>query len=51
VVFLLRREIELADVDRLITATIAAWGLAPEQLNFYRELILKDLVNPRVQER
>jgi len=51
VVFLLKRKIELADVDRLIDATSAARDLAPEQLNFYRELILKDLVNgPRSQE-
>ena len=51
VVFLLRRKIELGDVDRLIAATSAARGLAPEQLGFYRELILKDLVNgPRSQE-
>ena len=51
VVFLLRREIALGDVDRLIAATSAARGLAPEQLDFYRELILKDLVNgPRSQE-
>ena len=50
-VFLLRRKIELGDVDRLIAATSAARGLAPEQLGFYRELILKDLVNgPRSQE-
>ena len=51
VVFLLRREIELGDVDRLIAATSAARGLAMEQLDFYRELILKDLINgPRSQE-
>ena len=51
VVFLLKREIALGDVDRLIAATGAARGLAVEQLDFYRELILKDLVNgPRSQE-
>ena len=51
VVFLSRRKIELGDVDQLIAATSAARGLAPEQLDFYRELILKDLINgPRSQE-
>jgi nitroreductase len=45
VVFLARRTIEAADLDRLIAATAAARGLAPEQLAPYREMMQKDLVD------
>ncbi|MCP9848341.1 NAD(P)H-dependent oxidoreductase [Cyanobium sp. Morenito 9A2] len=45
VVFLAQRTIEAADVERLINATSAARGLPTESLDFYRDLILKDLVN------
>ena len=45
VVFLARRSITAEDVDRLIQATSEARDLPTDQLGFYRDLILKDLVN------
>lgn len=45
VVFLAQRRIEEADVDRLIAATSSTRSVPPESLGFYRDLILKDLVN------
>jgi len=44
VVFLARRTITGSDLDRLISATSAARGVAPEQLAGYRELMDGDLV-------
>jgi nitroreductase len=45
VVFLARRTITPADLDRLIHATAEARGLAPEQLDPYRALMEKDLIH------
>jgi nitroreductase len=45
VVFLAKREITLADLERLIEATSAARGIQVEELGFYRDLMQKDLVN------
>lgn len=45
VVFLARRTIEPADLDRLIAATSAARGLPAEQLEGYRQLMQKDVVD------
>jgi nitroreductase len=45
VVFLARRTIDPADLDRLIGATAAARGLAAEQLAPYREMMRKDLID------
>jgi nitroreductase len=45
VVFLARRTIEEADLDRLIQATAEARGLNPEQLAPYRGLMAKDLIH------
>ncbi|TVS07054.1 MAG: NAD(P)H-dependent oxidoreductase [Cyanobium sp. PLM2.Bin73] len=44
VVFLARRTITGSDLDRLISATSTARGVAPEQLAGYRELMDGDLV-------
>ncbi|MCP9859274.1 NAD(P)H-dependent oxidoreductase [Cyanobium sp. Cruz-8D1] len=45
VVFLARRTIEAADLDRLIQATAEARGLNPEQLAPYRGMMEKDLIH------
>ncbi|MBW4529454.1 MAG: NAD(P)H-dependent oxidoreductase [Aphanothece saxicola GSE-SYN-MK-01-06B] len=45
VVFLARRTIEAADLDRLIQATADARGLNPEQLAPYRGMMEKDLID------
>ncbi len=45
VVFLVRRTIEEADLDRLIQATADARGLDPEQLAPYRAMMAKDLIH------
>jgi nitroreductase len=45
VVFLARRTIEEADLDRLIQATADARGLDPEQLAPYRGMMAKDLIH------
>jgi nitroreductase len=45
VVFLARRTIAPADLERLIQATAEARGLAAEQLDPYRALMEKDLIN------
>jgi nitroreductase len=45
VVFLARRTIEEADLDRLIQATAEARGLNPEQLAPYRGMMAKDLIH------
>ncbi|MBD2718207.1 NAD(P)H-dependent oxidoreductase [Synechococcus sp. FACHB-909] len=45
VVFLARRTIELGDLTRLIEATSSARGVPAEQLEGYRQLMQKDLVD------
>ncbi len=45
VVFLARRTIELADLTRLIEATSAARGVPAEQLEGYRQMMQKDVVD------
>jgi nitroreductase len=51
VVFLVKREITPADLDKLINATSEVRGVPAEQLNFYRELMQKDLIDgPRSQQ-
>jgi nitroreductase len=45
VVFLAQRTVTEADLDRLISATSTARGVATEQLSGYRELMAKDLVH------
>ncbi len=45
VVFLARRTIEAADLDRLIQATAEARGLNPEQLAPYRGMMDRDLIH------
>ncbi len=45
VVFLARRTIEPADLDRLIAATAETRGLAAEQLAPYRAMMQKDLID------
>ncbi|MCT0207669.1 NAD(P)H-dependent oxidoreductase [Synechococcus sp. CS-1332] len=45
VVFLARRTIEEADLDRLIQATAGARGLNPDQLAPYRGMMEKDLIH------
>jgi len=47
VVFAGRRDIEQADLDRLIEATCQSRGLAPEQLGFYADLMRRNLVGAR----
>jgi len=50
VVFLARLTIEATDLDRLIDATSAIRGVPRDQLEFYRELMQKDLIDgPRSQ--
>ena len=50
VVFLAQRQIEEADVERLLGATSAIRGVPVESLEFYGDLIRKDLINgPRSQ--
>ena len=51
VVFLAKRRIEEADVEKLIAATSAIRGVPIESLGFYGEMIRKDLINgPRSQQ-
>lgn len=51
VVFLAKREIGAADLDRLIEATSAVRGVPSEQLGFYRDMMQKDLIDgPRSQQ-
>lgn len=51
VVFCSRREIASGDIDRLIQQTVAARGGAPEQLEGYRQMMQRDLVEgPRSQQ-
>jgi len=45
VVFLAQRTVTEPDLDRLISATSKARGVATEQLSGYRELMAKDLVH------
>mgnify|MGYP006267861141 CR=1 FL=1 len=45
VVFLGRRTIEQADVDKLIAATCQTRGLQPEQVRVYAELMSRNVVN------
>lgn len=45
VVFLARRTIDPADLDRLVVATSTARGLPAEQLESYRQLMQKDVVD------
>lgn len=45
VVFLARRTIEATDLDRLIGATSATRGVPADQLDFYRQMMQKDLVD------
>ncbi len=45
VVFLARRTMELADLTRLIEATSAARGVPAEQLEGYRQMMQKDVVD------
>ncbi len=40
-----KTKMEESDVDRLIDATCAARGVEKDTQNFYRDLILKDIVN------
>ena len=50
VVFLVRRSIEAADLDRLIERMGALRGSAPDRLQAYRQLMENDLINgPRSQ--
>ena len=50
VVFLAKRTIEPADLDRLISSTSDTRGVPSEQLGFYREMMQKDLIDgPRSQ--
>jgi nitroreductase len=51
VVFLAQRQIQAAELDRLINATSAIRGVPSDQLGFYRDLMQKDLVDgPRSQQ-
>jgi nitroreductase len=51
VVFLAKREITSADLDRLISSISAVRGVPSEQLAFYREMMQKDLLDgPRSQQ-
>lgn len=51
VVFCSRREITPTDLDRLIDQTAIARGTAPEQLDGYRQMMQRDLVDgPRSQQ-
>jgi len=51
VVFLAKRTITPADLDRLIDATSTVRGVPAEQLGFYRDLMQKDLLDgPRSQQ-
>jgi len=51
VVFLARRRIDSDDLERLITATASARSLAPEKLEFYRDMMRKDLIDgPRSEQ-
>ncbi len=45
VVFLARRTIELCDLERLIAATSEARGVPAEQLESYRQMMQKDVVD------
>lgn len=50
VVFLAKRRIEEADVEKLISATSSIRGVPIESLGFYGDMIRKDLINgPRSQ--
>lgn len=51
VVFLAKRTVTEADLDRLISATSTARGVPTEQLSGYRELMAKDLVHGPRSER
>ncbi len=51
VVFLAKREITPADLDQLIHATSSVRGVPTEQLDFYRELMQKNLIEgPQSQQ-
>jgi len=51
VVFLAKRRIEEADVEKLIVATSSLRGVPIESLGFYGDMIRKDLINgPRSQQ-
>jgi nitroreductase len=51
VVFLAKREITTADLDRLINTTSTVRGVPTEQLGFYRELMQKNLIDgPQSQQ-
>jgi nitroreductase len=51
VVFCSRREIAASDIDRLIQQTVTARGGSPEQLEGYRQMMQRDLVEgPRSQQ-
>ena len=51
VVFLAQRQIQAAELERLISATSAIRGVPSDQLGFYRDLMQKDLVDgPRSQQ-
>ena len=45
VVFLARTDMKEADVDKLIQRTSSVRGVPVESLNFYRDMMLKDVVN------
>jgi nitroreductase len=51
VVFLAKREITEADLDRLIDATSTTRGVPAEQLSFYQDLMQKNLIDgPQSQQ-
>lgn len=50
-VFAVQKEIREEDVDKLVDATCEARGTSPDSMDFYRKMIIDDIVNgPRSQD-